>query len=112
MCSTIYDGITVHFVRPCLIHVLYKHLLETIILQLNEACLRNIIQFAYTGNITLDINSVQDLLIAANYLQIDIITQKCENFITNNIMKYENEEIIHLLHFASMYDMKSLIYKM
>ena len=75
----------------------------------NENCLRNIIQFAYTGNITLDINSVQDLLIAANYLQMHIITQKCENFITNNIMKYENEEIIHLLHFANMYDMKSLM---
>jgi hypothetical protein len=35
----------------------------------NENCLRNIIQFAYTGKITLDINSVQDLLVATNYLQ-------------------------------------------
>ena len=75
----------------------------------NEACLRNIIQFAYTGKITLDINSVQDLLVAANYLQIDIITQKCEKFIKNNIMNYENEDIIYLLHFANMYDMKSLM---
>ena len=76
---------------------------------MNENCLRNIIQFAYTGKITLDINSVQDLLVAANYLQIHIISQKCENFIKNNIMKYENEDIIYLLRFANMYGMKSLM---
>ena len=35
----------------------------------NENSLRNIIQFAYTGKTTLDINSVQDLLVATNYLQ-------------------------------------------
>ena len=75
----------------------------------NENSLRNIIQFAYTGKTTLDINSVQDLLIAANYLQIDIIAQKCENFIKNNITNYENEDIIYLLRFANLYDMKSLM---
>jgi len=75
----------------------------------NENSLRNIIQFAYTGKTTLDINSVQDLLVAANYLQIDIIAQKCEDFIKNNIANYENEDIIYLLRFANFYDMKSLM---
>jgi hypothetical protein len=73
----------------------------------NENSLRNIIQFAYTGKTTLDINSVQDLLVAANYLQIDIIAQKCEDFIKNNIANYENEDIVYLLRFANFYDMKS-----
>jgi len=75
----------------------------------NENSLRNIIQFAYTGKTTLDINSVQDLLVAANYLQIDIIAQKCEDFIKNNIANYENEDVIYLLRFANFYDMKSLM---
>ena len=74
----------------------------------NENSLRNIIQFAYTGKITLDINSVQDFLVAANYLELNIIAQKCEIFIKTNITKYENEDIIYLLRFANLYDMKSL----
>ncbi|VDI61683.1 Hypothetical predicted protein [Mytilus galloprovincialis] len=38
------------------------------------------VNFAYTGIILIDDSNVQDILIAANFLQVDFVSLECERF--------------------------------
>jgi hypothetical protein len=50
-----------------------------------ENYLECIVEFAYTGKVRIDSEIVQDLLVAASFLQIEFIQTQCENFMAKKI---------------------------
>jgi hypothetical protein len=73
---------------------------------LKEISLEPIVWFAYTGKINIEGNCVQELLIAANYLQIDFITRTCNAFVAKNITL---EDVVSLIPFTNQFDLNTLM---
>lgn len=67
--------------------------------------LQCIVNFGYTGKIKIDCENVQDLLIAASFLQIKFVLVECEKFMANNL---EIDNVIQLVPFANQFNLKHL----
>ncbi len=64
-----------------------------------------ILTYIYTGNVTVSADDVQDLLIAANMLQISNLKSICSDFLESRITK---SNCIGLYAFAEMHDCQQL----
>ncbi|CAG2255610.1 unnamed protein product [Mytilus edulis] len=64
------------------------------------------VNFAYTGRILIDDSNVQDLLIAANFLQVDFVSLECERFM---VKKIDKENVISLIKFGCRFNLSVLL---
>lgn len=71
-----------------------------------ENYLECIVEFAYTGKVRIDGEIVQDLLVAASFLQIEFIQTQCENFMAKKI---DMDNLIHLVRFAIQFNLMHLL---
>lgn len=71
-----------------------------------DGVLQTIIEYAYTGNVTIDAENVQELLVAASFLQIDFIVKESEKFMADNI---EVDIVVELVRFGNQYNLCHLI---
>lgn len=71
-----------------------------------ENYLECIVEFAYTGKVRIDGEIVQDLLVAASFLQIEFIQTQCENFMAKNI---DMDNLIQLVPFAIQFNLMHLL---
>ena len=71
-----------------------------------DSIIEHIVLFAYTGKIKIDEFIVQDLLVAASFLQIKFIIFECEKFMAQNI---EMDNIIPLVSLTNQFNLKSLL---
>ena len=53
--------------------------------EVNDEATANIVQFAYTGELRVDVNNVETLYTAANYFQIEKVKGFCEEFLVENL---------------------------
>ena len=53
--------------------------------EVNYEATESLVQFAYTGELRVDINNVETLYAAANYFQIEKVKGFCEEFIVENL---------------------------
>lgn len=68
--------------------------------------LEKLIEYAYTGELTISTESVQDLLIAANYLQLDNVQEACCRFLDQCL---EPQNCIGIHRFAKMLNCSSFV---
>ncbi len=73
--------------------------------ELDPAMARILLDFAYTGNIRITGENVQELLVTANFLGITSVMNACCEFIEERI---DNENCIEILHFADGYGLTEL----
>ncbi|GFN77000.1 kelch-like protein 20 [Plakobranchus ocellatus] len=64
-----------------------------------------LLEYAYTGTINLNKDTVQSVLIAADYLSVSNAREACETFMTMNL---DPENVCDALQFASGYSLESL----
>ena len=70
--------------------------------------LESLLDFIYTEKICIDQNDVANLLAAFNYLQIDIATKYCFEYLESNVSVETCGEVLKIAH---MYQNDSLISK-
>jgi len=58
---------------------------EVEILGLDEKAVSDLIEFAYTGKINIDMDNVLTLLEAANYLRIEFVKKSCGDFLEQRV---------------------------
>jgi len=58
---------------------------DSIDMTMSKATLKNIVSSLYTGRAEVNINNVQDLLEASNYLQIKDLNSRCVDFMARNL---------------------------
>ncbi|CAD5213163.1 unnamed protein product [Bursaphelenchus okinawaensis] len=61
---------------------------ECEIQEMSSDCLEAIIDFVYTGKIHLTIQNVTDLLVAADFFNLELLSTECANFLTLKITHY------------------------
>ncbi|XP_052069867.1 kelch-like protein 31 [Mytilus californianus] len=71
-----------------------------------EDTLYQIIRYGYTGRIKIEVGFVQELLMAASFLQIRFVLTECEKFMTHNI---ETDNVIALVSFSNLFNLKRLL---
>lgn len=71
-----------------------------------EDTLNQIIEYGYTGRIEIEVGFVQELLMAASFLQIKFVLTECEKFMTHNI---ETDNVIALVSFSNLFNLKRLL---
>ena len=62
----------------------------------NDEATASLVQFAYTGELCVDVNNVQSLYTAANFFQIEKVKVFCEEFLVENL-EIENAFGVHHL---------------
>lgn len=72
---------------------------------IDSKSMQTIIEFIYTGTITIDDNNVMSLLAAADYLLIDEVKRDCFEFLKSYI---STENCFNVLDICSIYDNKCL----
>ncbi|VDH94635.1 uncharacterized protein [Mytilus edulis] len=70
-----------------------------------EECLEAIVEYAYTGDVEITDDNVQDLLVASNFLQILFISIKCEEYISEHLT---SENVVCLLSFSIQHNLPKL----
>lgn len=70
-----------------------------------EECLESIVEYAYTGELEITDENVQDLLVASNFLQIFFIGVKCEEYISEHLT---SENVVCLLSFSIQHNLSKL----
>ncbi|XP_071959095.1 kelch-like protein 12 isoform X2 [Antedon mediterranea] len=65
-----------------------------------------LIEFAYTGNILINENNAQDILVGSSMLQITTVTQTCSQFIQSQLV---SDNAIGIHFFAKMYSCTELL---
>lgn len=68
-------------------------------------CLEAIVDYAYTGEVDITEDNVQDLLVASNFLQVLFITQKCDEYISEHLT---SENVVCLLSFSIQQNLPKL----
>lgn len=71
-----------------------------------EDTLYQIIRYGYTGRIKIEVGFVQELLMAAGFLQIRFVLTECEKFMTHNI---EIDNVIALVSFSNLSNLRRLL---
>ncbi|XP_063426070.1 uncharacterized protein LOC134709870 [Mytilus trossulus] len=72
----------------------------------SSEALCHVVNFAYTGDLEISSDRVQDLIATASYLQCKLIFDECEKFLINNV---DYSSAIRILPFAIRFDLRSLI---
>ena len=70
-----------------------------------------LLDFAYSGKLTLTMSSVIDVLEMAHYLQFDMVIQQCESYLEEELELNQGLSIgtaLRILSIADVYDMKFL----
>lgn len=70
-----------------------------------EECLEAIVEYAYTGELEITDENVQDLLVASSFLQIFFISVKCEEYISEHLT---SENVVCLLSFSIQHNLSKL----
>nr|XP_026691235.1 kelch-like protein 18 [Ciona intestinalis] len=52
---------------------------------IDENALEHLINYAYTGKITVNVETVQSIMIGANFLQLQVVKEFCANFIKSHL---------------------------
>ena len=63
----------------------------------------NIVDYFYSGKIDKDVNSIKDLIVAADYLQLTVLQKECERFILDHV-HITLENCLSWLKFANVYN--------
>ena len=82
-----------------------SHKNEVEIFGISETIFDIILEFIYTGNVIVEMDDTQDLLVAANMLQIVSLKEACSNHLKNGI---DSTNCIGLFEFAGAYDCPEL----
>lgn len=67
--------------------------------------LYHVVNFAYTGNLEIKSDDVQDVIATASYLQVKLILDVCEKFLINSV---DHVSAVCILPFAILFDLRSL----
>ena len=78
---------------------------EIEILGLDETALSDLIEYAYSGHITISKDNVQALLEAANFLGVELVKQSCANFLKHSM---DDETCLGVWQLADMFALKEL----
>ena len=74
--------------------------------QIDANSLQDIVDFAYTGNIAITQNNVQDLFASARMLQLDKIVEACRNFLESQL---HPSNCLGILRFADLHSCTMLL---
>ena len=74
--------------------------------ELDENVVSNLIEYCYTGRITIDEQNVMRLLETANLLQFDTVRNMCSDFLINQLSPDNCIEMAEMAHDAGMWDLK------
>ena len=72
---------------------------EIVMQGIEEHALEALVNFAYSGSITVNVNTVQAILIGANFLQLKVVKEFCYNFITKRL---HPSNCLGVRHFGEM----------
>ena len=78
---------------------------EIEILGLHGTTVSDLIEYAYSGHITVSKDNVQALLEAANFLGVELVKQSCIDFLKDSI---DNETCLGIWQLADMFALKEL----
>lgn len=74
--------------------------------ELDENVVSNLIEYCYTGRITIDEQNVMRLLETSNLLQFDTVRNMCSDFLINQLSPGNCIEMSEMAHDAGMWDLK------
>jgi len=78
---------------------------EMEILGLDESAVRDLMEFAYSGNINISKDNVQALLEAANYLGVESVKKSCEDFLKGGV---DDKTCLGILKIADRFALEGL----
>uniref|UniRef100_H2Y9X1 BTB domain-containing protein n=1 Tax=Ciona savignyi TaxID=51511 RepID=H2Y9X1_CIOSA len=58
---------------------------EIVINSIDDHALEHLINYAYTGKITVNVETVQSVMIGANFLQLQVVKDFCANFMKSHL---------------------------
>ena len=73
---------------------------------LDERAVSDVIEFAYSGNITINTENVQTLLEAANYLGVEFVKKSCGDFLKGGI---DDKTCLSIWRLADFYALEELV---
>ncbi|XP_045193063.2 kelch-like protein 26 [Mercenaria mercenaria] len=87
--------------------------------RLDEICLngvtstgmRNLIDFAYSSKIDIDAGNVEDVLCAANHIQLMPVVEACVNFLKSHIMLSNCVDMLSIAELFTLHDLTQYVYK-
>lgn len=71
--------------------------------------LKSVLEFIYTGELTLSLNTVADLLRVVSHLQVKFAHELCEEYLCEQIDEYNCVDILNLIDLFSIKDIKNEI---
>lgn len=73
--------------------------------------MRNLIDFAYSSKIDIDADNVEDVLCAANHIQLMPVVEACVNFLKSHIVLTNCVDMLTIAELFTLDDLTSYIYK-
>ena len=70
---------------------------------------KSIIEFAYSGELLVDVNNVQSLYAAADYFQVGNIKLFCEDFLMQQLTNLDKENVFGVLQMGELFESVSLV---